>query len=190
MPANGHDVLASNCCLQEQEHAETVADAQAGSSSGQLSDLQQQQQAHSIQPTGLQRQQQQQHREALQQKHQQRSSRGWSDKAEELVRQETAGVSEADVQVGICDGSSSGSSSSSGGGAKPAAASTAAAAAGGAAGLLQELRAPSFGRVLRALPYEVITMLEVLCIITCVQGFGLEHAVHAYLLSQLYTCAG
>jgi hypothetical protein len=71
--------------------------------------------------------------------------------SEQLFRQETSGVSEADVQVGICDGGSS--NSSSGGGAKPAAA--AAAGGGGAAGLLQERRAPSFGRVLRALPYEV-----------------------------------
>jgi hypothetical protein len=74
-------------------------------------------------------------------------------KSEQFLRQESAGASETDIQVGICDGGSSSSNSGSGGGAKPAAA--AAAAGGGAAGLLQERRAPSFGRVLRALPYEV-----------------------------------
>jgi hypothetical protein len=80
--------------------------------------------------------------------------------SEQLLRQETAGVSEADIQVGICDGSSR--KSSSGGGAKPAAAA-AAAAGGGAAGLLQERRAPSFGRVLRALPYEVRIVRGLIC---------------------------
>jgi hypothetical protein len=88
---------------------------------------------------------------SMQEQQQQQQQQQSCLKPEQFLRQETAGVSEADVKVGIYDGSSS-NSSSCGGGAKPAAA----AAGGGAAGLLQERRAPSFGRVLRALPYEVM----------------------------------
>uniref|UniRef100_A0A383W390 Citrate transporter-like domain-containing protein n=1 Tax=Tetradesmus obliquus TaxID=3088 RepID=A0A383W390_TETOB len=120
-----------------------------------------QQDVSSVELTGVAAQQQQQQQLEQQQQEQQLSQHSQQDslvqlpagKAEQLRRQVTAGASEVDVQVGICDGSSS-----TGGGAKPAFADTAAAAgaAAGAAGLLQDLRAPSFGRVLRALPYEVV----------------------------------